>query len=218
MNHEEAKELLPWYAAGSLDPEEAQQVAELVEKSEELSQELVQLRLVEDAISDVGDEEPQFRPEMIQEALQQIDEIEANKVVPITWNKKLKEAANDYLNRLQWDVTPAFAKVAVIGQLALVALFSVALLSNHSGEQEATTLSGGSAVIDSQQQVNLAFNEGVTEIDLRQYLNSLNAQIVAGPSALGIYTIAVDKSLDIQLMLTQMKESELISYVAPAPE
>lgn len=216
MNQDQARELLPWYAAGSLDTEEAQQVADLVEQSPELKQELSQLRLVQDAVADVGEEEPQFRPQMIQEALAQIDEMEANKVVSISWNKRVKQAASDYLSRLQWEATPAFAKAAVFAQVALVGLLSVALLNSNSGEQVAETLSGDSVTADSRQTINVSFNEGVTEIALRQYLNSLGAEIVSGPSALGIYTIAVNETADLQLLVPRIKESELILYAAPA--
>jgi anti-sigma factor RsiW len=218
MNHDEARELLPWYAAGSLEAEEARQVAKLVSNSDELAQELKQLRLVQDAVFDVGEEEPQFRPEMIQEALHQIDAMEANKVVYPSWDKKVKEAANEYLRRLQWGSTPAFARVAVVAQFALIALFSVALLNDQPGDQVTETLSGSNVVPDTRQHINLAFNAGITEVALRQYLISLNAEIVSGPSALGIYTIAVNEPFDMQLMLPQIKESELIQYVAPAME
>lgn len=218
MNQEQARELLPWYAAGSLDAEEARQVAEQVEKSEELTRELNELRLVQDAVEEVGDEEPQFRSELIQEALQQIDEMEAAKVTPINWSKKVSEAADTYLSLLQWNTTPAFAKVAVVGQLALVGVLSVALVSNQSKDIVSETLSGGQEVTQARQQLNLAFKEGVTELELRQYLNTLNAEIVSGPSALGIYRIALNNAVDMQTMLPQIEESELIRYVAPALE
>lgn len=218
MNVEQARELLPWYAAGSLDADEARLVAEQVEKSDELARELQQLRLVHDAVAEVGDEEPAFRPEMIQEALQQIDTMEADNVVSVSWDKKITEAANEYLRRLQWGMTPTFAKVAVVGQFALVAALSAALLTQQPADQVSETLSGKSAQIDSRPLLNLSFKPGVSEIDLRTYLTELNAEIVAGPSALGIYTIALSGSTDPQSLLPQIKENELIQYIALVPE
>lgn len=231
MNQEQARELLPWYAAGSLDDEEARQVAELVEKDEELAQELNELRLVQGAIEEVGDEEPEFRSEMIQEALQQIDRMEAenaahhsvedaadetaDRSTSTNWSQKVSEAASNYLNLLQWNATPAFARVAVIGQLAVVGLLSVALISNNSKDIVSETLSGSQEITQTRQLLSLAFNEGVTEMEMRQYLNSLKAEIVSGPTALGIYTVAVNESFDMQTMLPQIKESALIQYAAP---
>ena len=217
MNLDQARELLPWYAEGSLEADEAQQVADQIAQHEDLARELKELRLVHDAVADVGEEEPQFRSEMIQEALAQIDEMEAEKTRPMSWNQRAENIAREYLERLQWGMTPSFARVAVVGQFALVAVLSAALVLNQPQEQVSTTLSGPATQQDERAKINLSFAAQTTEQQVRALLNELNAEIVAGPSSLGIYTIALNgEQVELEAAIAQLQQSTLIQYSAAA--
>ena len=77
MNKEEAKTLLPWFAAGALEADEARAVEAHLQASPELQQELAELKVLQRAVGEVADSEPVFRPALINDALRQIDEYEA---------------------------------------------------------------------------------------------------------------------------------------------
>lgn len=216
MNLEQARELLPWYAAGSLEPEEARQVEEQLENNKELARELAEWRLIHGAVSEVGDDEPEFRPQLIQEALQEIDALENDNVSSLAGARREREQKKKFRERLQWNVTPMFAKAALIGQLALIATLSVVVVDNRQVEQVSHTLAGTTTVVDQRPQLSVAFNEDTSEQALRLFLIEHDAEIIAGPTALGIYTVAIKPSQNTQSNLKAIEESELVRYAAPA--
>jgi anti-sigma factor RsiW len=76
MKPEEARELLPWYAAGALEPNEARAVEAVLRQSPQLDQELAEWRALRSTVAEVGDDEPAFRPELIEDAHRRIDAYE----------------------------------------------------------------------------------------------------------------------------------------------
>ena len=244
MNIEQARELLPWYATGSLQPDEARAVAAQVAENKELALELEELRLLHDAVAEEGAEEPEFRPQLIQEALQRIDALEAEQtapvardtaspednardnnarennarenVVPITAAPRASGRLRRWAASIQWQATPVFARAAMVGQLALITLLATAVLQREPADQVSQTLSGPEVAAPAVgPRWRVAFNDEVSEQQLRQLLQDNGLQIVAGPSALGIYTVApVDGSATDDSRYRTLQQSAMIRYVA----
>ena len=76
-NHEEIRDLLPWYAAGTLDAAESAAVEAALGESEALRSELRELRALQGAALAPRSDEPAFRPGLIAGAWQRIDAYEA---------------------------------------------------------------------------------------------------------------------------------------------
>lgn len=58
--------------------------------------------------------------------------------------------------------------------------------------------------------LNVVFREEAKEIEIRTLLQKLDAAIVSGPSAAGLYVLAVDKAADMDALLRQLDASPIV--------
>ena len=123
MNKDEAKNLLPWYAVGALEDDEAQAVEVFLNDSPELQQELAQLRVLGDAVAEVGEDEPVFRSELINDALARIETVEQVKPTrtPIV-EEPMTAQEGGFIAWLRdtlvggWQESPGGARLAMVVQ------------------------------------------------------------------------------------------------------
>lgn len=217
MKHEEANDLLSWYATGTLDAAESEAVETHVADCTRCGAELAELRFLHVAVAEDGGEEPAFRPELIQNALAQIDREARDERPSDGVLAPLAGWFNTIVARFAWRGTPAFARYALVGQLALVVGLAAVLVLRQPVEQEYGTLSGGAAQTDQIVRYSLVFAPEVREGDLRLLLQEVEAELVAGPSSLGVYTIGVRAEVDQMTVLARLRDSELVAFVEPVP-
>jgi hypothetical protein len=215
MKHEDIVELLPWYAAGSLEPEEAQAIETHLascssSERAELLEELDELKLVHSAVSVDGAEEPAFRPGLIQSALLQIEAMEAAEQQGDTKSApgllaQLSRGLNELMARLQWATTPRFARIA-------------ALALQKPDKQPYDVLSGQQATpaFDGPQ-YSVTFNPELDHAAITAFLVERDLRVVGGPSALGVYTVAPRDAADEAGLLEQLNASPVTTFVAPVP-
>jgi hypothetical protein len=218
MKHEEANDLLSWYATGTLDATESEAVEAHVVDCTRCGAELAELRFLHVAVAEDGAEEPAFRPELIQNALAQIDREARDERSSDGVLAPLAGWFNTFAARFAWSGTPAFARYALVGQLALVVGLAAVLVLRQPVEQEYGTLSGGAPQTDQIVRYSLVFAPEVREGDLRLLLQEVEAELVAGPSSLGVYTIGVRAEVDQETVLARLRDSELIAFVEPVPK
>jgi hypothetical protein len=90
-----------------------------------------------------------------------------------------------------WVSTPGRFKVAM-GIAASVVLAQAAVIGILIDQKEAGRLAPLSgAVVVKGAQLQVTFKVGTTELQIRSVLTSVKGEIVAGPGALGVYTIRV---------------------------
>ena len=217
MKHEEANDLLSWYATGTLDATESEAVEAHVVDCTRCGAELAELRFLHVAVAEDGGEEPAFRPELIQNALAQIDREASDERLSDGVLAPLAGWFSTFAERFAWSGTPAFARYALVGQLALVVGLAAVLVLRQPVEQEYGTLSGGAQQTDQIVRYSLVFAPEVREGDLRLLLQEVEAELVAGPSSLGVYTIGVRAEVDQETVLARLRDSELIAFVEPVP-
>jgi hypothetical protein len=87
-----------------------------------------------------------------------------------------------------------FWKLATAACLALFLATSALLVS--SPDTMMRLASGGTVTIHEGPVFTVAFNENATEAEIRDLLLSLDIEIVAGPSALGLYTVVAAEDAD----------------------
>lgn len=204
MNRDEAQRLLPWFAVGALDADEARAVAAHVEDSPELQRELEELRVLEREVVRVGANEPEFRPDLIDDAWRRIDEYERTR-------EEARPAATSAPGRPGWFATavewlretlvtgwagsPAGAKLAIAAQFALILVLGGILLlpaGPDADDPAFRTLSGGdTAQLAGGSTLRVVFEPSVTEARIRETLADVGGEIVAGPSPQGSYMIRV---------------------------
>ena len=73
MNRREAEQLLPWYVAGALSPEETAGVDALIAAGEISPQMLEQLGVLRESVLEVGAEEPSYDPAILERVMARLD-------------------------------------------------------------------------------------------------------------------------------------------------
>ena len=224
MNRREAEELLPWFVAGALNAEESQAVQAFVESGEISGSELESIALLAQTVAETGAEEPAYDPLVLTRAMAKLHDVAQDSVEPplLVREPNADEVGEKtgWLHRLieqfQWSSTPAFAKLAIGGQFAL--LLSLLVTVVYVAEQppstgEYGTVSGSVSRDVSRVDVSIAFTPGISEADIRALLLAHQASIVGGPSAAGIYTIGFAASDDVASTVRALRDSPLTSYV-----
>ncbi|MBW2241126.1 MAG: hypothetical protein JRH01_04005 [Deltaproteobacteria bacterium] len=182
MSEAEARELLPWYAADSLEPEEHAAVEAALAASDDLRAELAELQVMQTNVSDTAGE-AQWNPALITRTLARIDAHEAEQASA----KGLSRFAEWLGENLfaGWSGVPTLAKAAVAVQFALLLALGGSWMAQPSdpGPYGTVGLDPDAA------QIKLGFQPGIDEATLRETIRSLDGRIVDGPSALGLYTV-----------------------------
>lgn len=189
-DHQAAWEQLPWYVNGTLESEELGRVERHVADCVACRTELRALHELAGLIHASG--EPQLSPEAsLSDVLARIQKAQRDEA------GRAKGPLPGRRGRVwpgPWRRTSPWVRVALLGQAAAILLL-VSLLAlpreprmsadyrTHSAAEPVTT--------DARARINLVFEPETTEARLRELVSSVGGEIVAGPTALGVYTIAI---------------------------
>ena len=180
MTRAEIEALLPFLANETLQGEERQTVEQAVAEDPDLQAELDALR----AIRATMQAEETFSPGEVGLARLMRDvEISA------------PAAANTNARPRIWQIAAAVLLAVVLAQGAFM------MRSTDPGGFE---LAGGDAAL------TVAFQPATTEADLRQLLLDAGVEIVAGPSALGLYQLALIEGVTLDEARAALQSSSLI--------
>ncbi len=240
MNRREAEELLPWFVAGTLEEEEARAVQAFIDTGEISSNDLEELALFSETVAERQSSEPEFNPAILEKAMSQLDGItQEAPEVPVVVGEVGRDAgaggrardAEDtpgllqrILNALQWSLTPPMARVALVGQFALLFGLAIMVATNTDtpkelpGEQSFETVSGTPTMAAMTPDFSISVAPGVSEANFRALLVEHRVSIVAGPSAFGLYQVAVPDGADIEAIAEQLTASPLIVFLQPVAQ
>lgn len=166
--HQSVQELLPWYVNGTLAPEERQRIETHLSSCDACRQEAARLEQISAALlADV----PEPRVDLYPRTLKRLESARA--VGPLERIRNLVAPI------------PRYAQVALVAQLAVVAILVVSLVS----QGPLVTLSDGPTGPAARLQV--AFQDQTTLDQVPEILTPLKARIVDGPSATGLYLVEV---------------------------
>jgi len=229
MNTEEARELLPWYAAGALSAAEEKAVEAQLRQSPILRSELDEYRRLKATVASTEDV-PEFREQLIQKTLAEIDAFEqAQKGVTRAASPR---RAPGFFARLReqvaafWAPLPMGGRLAFAGQFAIILVLGGVLIGTRSGETTrpgvgpqprdttSTTASGTDTLPTARgPQFKVIFQPDATEQAIRALLESMHLEIVAGPSAEQMYVLASatkDNKMDAATTLKQLRDARSI--------
>jgi anti-sigma factor RsiW len=181
VNHSNAYELLPWYAANTLEAGERARVTAHLAACGDCQRELRALGALAGAVRDEAGE-PAFDLGRLRGVMARLPE-QARAPEPLL--ARLREWLSDAVAP-SWQATPLWARAAVALQLAALLAVGGALLRPH--DQVSNTAGDACAAYAC---IAVGFAPEATEAQLRALLGELDAEIVAGPSALGLYTLAL---------------------------
>ena len=200
MTPEEFEELLPWYATGTLEPDEASAVEAHLAASPHARAELANFRALHEIVQDTSGE-PEFNPGLVNDALAQIDSYERGRAERAEGRGIVVWLRRNFVPA--WEATPSLTRAAVAAQFALMlALGGALLLPEREGF---TTVGGGSG--SAQARIAIGFTETTRELELREVVRDLDAKIVAGPSALGLYTLELPQSAEARAEVDALIEA-----------
>jgi hypothetical protein len=214
---ERVRDLLPWYAMGALPPADREFIAQWLAHSgaqhPDILAELAWLRRTGTQLQAEAAVPAGLAEQGLEALMQRVRADQAGRSLPAavapaapSWVQQLRDALQSLLGT---PVRLALASV-VLAQAVAIGLL---LQRQAAAPGELESLGGGAGATMAQEvRLTVAFAPGATEAGMRDVLLQAQARIVAGPSALGLYTLAVpaaraQASLDVLRAATGVVES-----------
>ena len=227
MNRREAEELLPWHVAGTLSVEESMVVQAFIDSGEISATEVDSLATFAEVVAAPSPAEPAYNPAILKRALEQLDDVvQEAPAEPLVVSEAMasRPAASEtepgllqkLLAMLQWSATPVLARVVVAGQFALLLGFAV-LFGGQIGDSSGGAETVGGSNVGQPADFSLIFSANAREAEIRALLLAHGATIVAGPSSIGIYQIAIPGDADPGPIAEGLTASPLITFLQPVP-
>jgi len=193
-----SQELLPWYVNGTLPPAEAQAVERELAQSEVVRGELRLWQAVARAVEE-------------ERATGIADGAE------LGWLRLARQlrAATPRPRRARWQMTAAAALLAVIG-VQSVFLYR----SDRAHREEIRQLGAAPAgVRENEWRIQVRFRDGATLAEIESVLAAAEARVIDGPSALGIYELAVSRArfADAQAAARWLSEQPVVAQGTAPP-
>lgn len=221
--HRRVWDLLPWYANGTLPGGERRTVEAHLADCPRCREEIVACQHLGEAIRQTEETAPAAHPVRLARLMERIDGEERN--AGHGWRQAVLAPWRGLGALLR--ATPPVARGALLVQLVLlIALTSLMLGAPPSWRPSAPpapvyqTLSESApapAGPETTARLRLVFAQGTTEQEVRNLLLGIRGQIVAGPSALGVYTVEVPAGPDpLEKVLAHLRAQPRVSLAEPA--
>ncbi len=215
--HDEIAELLPWYITDTLNSPEKSRVSRHLETCPLCRQELHLYRQLE-TTNQVSVADGSWKPSAGQFAaiMQGIDELELKEQAKTVLKKENQNRAN----RWNWFKTipkPVFWFMALeTGALATLMMVLVSQPLPYLAQPGFETLSNASPAVNHDlPRLHIVFSHDITEQEIRALLLKSGAQLISGPSTLGVYTLqlAVQDKNTVQQTVTELRTAPKIKFV-----
>lgn len=217
VQHHVVMELLPWYVNGSLDA---------------VNKLTVQLHLKLCLVCRNALKDLLFTSECVQ------SDVEASRFAKSLSRVMARIAADKSMNgkrlfprlsqelwlkirRFWWRFNraePQMKGLLIVQMAALLLVLSVLMFQQgfNGSSDEFRTLSSSVVAINpaNSTRVHLVFSEGALETDIRRIVHRVDGNIVAGPSAAGVYTLIL-KGQEAKLAVEELKTEPKVFFVGP---
>ena len=247
-HHREIDRILPWYANNTLDDGDREQVEHHLAECARCREEVTRCRQVANTMREIGDVAPEPHPVQLARLMRQIDQHSdqhsdrhrdqgrgtagSNPTLATRLKRHLRDLFTGEPRGLRW---------ALAAQSALLALLAVALL--RTGVQDELPLPAPStagtvtrtlyrtlsdrednpgtatALGAEQALLRVVFDPDLSEQAIRDTLLELRAEIVGGPSTLGVYTLAVPTqgagATPVEELLVHLREHAGVRFAQP---
>lgn len=197
------RELLPWYVNGTLEGSDEGKLESHLAQWPHLRAEVAWLRRLREQVR-----EPLYDSLVQPSASAGLDALmariraeQSGKVVP------LRPAQTTRRSAPRWFPAAMGLAASIILAQALV----LGLLVGQPGKDALAPLSGGAAVAGTLLQ--MTFKPGATEARMRQALAAVQGEMVAGPGALGVYTVRVPEGQGLVALQKLQDDSATVESV-----
>ncbi len=224
--HDEVLELLPWYANASLEGPERARVEAHLDRCALCRAELAECQQLAVVVKNAPPPAPAPHPGSLDRLLARLDTAKDERPFRGSGRRFLggRGLGGRSFGRVWAAAAPHWRRLALAQTLALVVL-GVLLAQRPEPATPATFRTLASAPsTEPSAQLRVAFSEEVTEGELRRLLLPLSAQIVAGPSPLGVYTLrlptgpAAEPLPVVVAHLSSQRAVRFVAVVSPGAE
>lgn len=206
-NFDEVRERIPLYLNGRLSKKEKKKFEESLNQYPELKAELREFSEIKGTYKEIEEDISLPSDPLFQRVLENVRP-QRHSLAPLKnpFAEKILEVLKWFFHspRLSWGI------VAV--QLAIIFLLLVALPRGDGFK----TLTSRPPLPGEGIKINVIFDEGAREKEIREVLNGIGATIVHGPSLEGLYVIEVKANQDAGTVLKRLKEGRIVKFAEEA--
>lgn len=190
-HHQKVWEILPWYVNGTLAGHEHELVARHILSCQSCADEVVRCQSIATAVRSSEEAARTPSPEHLARLMERIDSAGAP-AAPERWHIRVREWFEKI--RLVFQETPSLFRRALAAQTAMIVLLAAAMIWQGSAAPSLpyqTLSDAGSGPEPGRVHLQVVFADDITEREIRTLLTSIRATIVAGPSPMAVYTVAL---------------------------
>jgi len=190
-DHQKVWEILPWYVNGTLEDHEHEFVARHILRCQSCADEVVRCQSIASAVRSSDEATRTPSPENFARLMERVD-CESASAAPERWRIRVREWIEKI--RLAFQETPSLFRWALAGQTAAIVLLAVAVTWQASLAPSLlyrTLSDAGSRQEPGRVHLQVVFADDITEREMRGLLSTIGATIVAGPSPMAVYTVAL---------------------------
>ncbi len=206
-NHDQLKEMIPIYLNGQLSKKEHIAFEQGLQRFPDLATELAEFAEIQESYSVVQDDTPIDADRVFARIQNNIrkQEVQTPAFSIKAWFQQLGQIL------VGWYRTPALSwSVAGLQFAALVLVIALVPSDNpfHTYSADPSPKEGI--------HINVVFNQGAQEIEIRTLLQQIHASIVDGPTAGGLYVLALDAKADMNTILQKLSASGIVRLAEKA--
>jgi hypothetical protein len=189
-NHQKVWEILPWYVNGTLESHEHEFVARHISRCQSCADEVARCQSIAAAVRSAEESSRTPSPEHLARLMERIDR-ESTSSASERWRIRVREWIEKI--RFAFQETPSLFRWALAAQTAaIVLLAAVTIFQASLAPSFYRTLSdAGSGLEPGRVHLQVVFADDITEREVRTLLGSIGATIVAGPTPMAVYTVAL---------------------------
>ncbi len=195
--HDTCQELLPWYDNGTLKGQELEQVEHHISDCGACRSALASIRDLKSSIVQAADDDGVVAGSL-DEVMTRID---AGSSAPRRTSTLVRVGL--------------LAQAAAIIVLASVLVFRGAPRLNGDPRLFHTLSDPREVVVTAPGSLRIVFDRSAQESQIRLLLQTVGAEIIAGPSLAGVYTIYVDGTQDLGAIVKQLRADVAVRLVEP---
>ena len=189
-HHEKVWEILPWYVNGTLAGDEHEFVARHILRCPTCADEVVRCHSIATAVRSAEAAPSTPSAEHLARLMERIDR-ESTSAAPERWQIRVREWIEKI--RLAFQETPSLFRWALAGETAAIVLLAATIMMQGSVAPSfyQTLSDAGSSSKSGRVHLQVVFADDITEREIRTLLSSIGATIVAGPTPMAVYTVAL---------------------------
>lgn len=215
---ERVRELLPWHVRGALEDEDRSfmelWLAENLSKHPDIEAEMAWLKKTASQLQQLAQPEPALAEAGLKALMQRIDLDKGEPGAPsrataLAPSTPLAERITGWVTALLGVRLPALALSLTFVLVVQIGVIGALVFTTPASQVPLGSASAPISALPGQVLLTVAFKPTASEAAMRGVLANAQLQIVAGPSALGLYTLAVARD-HVDSAILQLRQASAV--------